>query len=69
LALSRRGAEHRYGGEVTGEAYCENCRAFRPVIEGEPHEDALNEHPWYDVVCGVCAWVLLTVRLVPETAH
>jgi hypothetical protein len=48
------------------EAWCDNCKAFRPLVEDEPREDELNEHPWYDAACGVCSSVLLSVRIVPE---
>jgi hypothetical protein len=46
------------------EIYCETCGDFQPLDdEGGPHSDDLNEHPWHDLVCGTCRFVIATIRV------
>ena len=41
--------------------YCEVCEEFQPV-EIEPiQQDELNDHPWGDIVCAACHFVIATI--------
>ena len=48
------------------EVYCETCGSNQPLIEHEPHKDALNPYPWYDLVCGTCYSIIATIQIVPD---
>ncbi len=48
------------------EVFCERCGGFQPLIEDEITKDDLNKHPWGDLCCGTCKFVLLTVRIVEK---
>jgi hypothetical protein len=48
------------------EVYCETCKSDQPLMEHEPQTDERNPHPWYDLTCGTCCFVIATVRIVPD---
>lgn len=44
--------------------WCDVCKAIQPLIAESLTQDDLNPHPWGDLVCGVCYFVIATLSKV-----
>ena len=36
------------------------------MVENKPEVDELNPYSWYEIICGTCYSIILTVQVVPD---
>ena len=41
--------------------YCEQCKKMVPIDRIVFKQDKLNKHPWTDIVCSECRFVMATL--------